>query len=161
VAAIAAGAVAYGVIRLQSPGETTASTRTPTLAPTVAASATAASSPSASPTGYPAGLAQQTVQQYWDLISHGNVSQAYDLLSTGAQQGTTRRQFVQSITRLLDVTNGITAVAGVASVQGAVATVPVSLQFTNAGASQATQRLVWQVDSWRIDQATAGISPKP
>jgi hypothetical protein len=160
VAAVA-GAAAFALVRMQPAGETTAAAPTPTLTPTARVTPSAGTSPSASPTGYPAVLAQQTVQQYWDLISQGNVSQAYDLLSTGARQGTTRKQFVQSITRLLDVTNGLTAVAGTPIVQGSTATVPVALTFTNSGASHATQRLLWQIEGWRIDQAGAGISTRP
>jgi hypothetical protein len=100
------------------------------------------------------------VQHYWDLIGTGNVDQAYDLLSTPARESTTRRQFVQNITHLLDVTNGVSAIAGVATVQGAEATVPVTLHFTTSGTSQATQRLVWET-TWRIDQTGAGIASKP
>jgi hypothetical protein len=161
LAAGIAAAVVFGLLHLQPAGETTAAGRTATTTPTPVTSPAPGVSPSASPTGYPAGLAQQTAQKYWDLISRGDADQAYDLLSGGAMQGTTRRQFVRGITRLLDVTNGVSAVAGVASVHGATASVEVSLRFTSSRTSQATQRLVWEQGAWRIDQAPAPLGPKP
>jgi hypothetical protein len=152
--------VTAGLIRLQGAGETTAALPTLTPTPATRSTATPSAAPSPSPTSYPAALAQQTVQQYWDLISKGNVSQAYDLLSTPARESTSRQQFVQSITHLLDVTNGVTATAGAAVVQGATAQVPVTLRFTSSGPSSATQRLVWE-GTWRIDQAGTGVGSNP
>jgi hypothetical protein len=100
------------------------------------------------------------VRTYWDAISTGQVGRAYDLLSRGAKAGTSRGEFVRNVTHLLDVTRGVTARVGTATVLGVTAGVPVTLIFTTGGNTSTTQHLLWE-DAWRIEQPAAAPTPAP
>lgn len=106
--------------------------------------------------------ARQTVQNYWGDISHGKMSQAYNMQTTGARQTTTLANYSRNLFDFLQGTAGVRAVVGSATLNGDQAAVAVTLKSPKAPNPKsdlhAYQHLFWENGQWRISDQNGGLS---
>lgn len=107
-----------------------------------------------------AALARKAVETYWYFIGHGQVNQAYDMMTSGNRRLQKRQDYDQNMFGFVTSMAGVSVKTSPASVNGDLATVPVRLYSPKApGASlKAYQHLFWEDGQWHISDDHGGLS---